>query len=468
MNETKREIYSSLEAMQKSNSDIISRLTDRVCLSEYKSLCRKASVDGNPVLIWSDALNAALREHQVVSIPSSDSPYYIDEPVIIRSNRRIEAHNDAIIRQMPDVDVLMLRNENVIDGTHAQTNPLLRDENISIDGGCWEESNRYRRGYGRSGKFDSERSMYGVSTCMLFSAVNRLTLTNMTFRHTAGFSVQIGNASDIWCENILFESCYADGLHINGNTENIVTRHIFGEVGDDLVALNMYDWLDSSINFGTMKNVLCEDLNLYPSSPYKAIRIAPGVHWFDDGSTVECRAENIILKKVRGIMNFKMYLQTPGYYLGTEPEKAAIGGGDNIFFDDIEIDLKNPIDGFDNYLHSDPVTGYIAAFEIGSNFKTVTFENIVLTLHRDKYPLSNLLNVGPKSATCKSGNGQTYECFDPYLNCTVDKLVFKNININGEKPDYISDYIKVIIFDQIYDAPRSSGSGKVGKIVYDN
>ena len=356
----------------------------------------------------------------------------------------------------------MVRNENVIDETYAPaSSDSQKDCNISIDGGIWEEMYIKRGGYGQSGMYDSKRSMYGVSTCMLFSNVKNLTLTNMKFKHTAGFSVQIGNAENVYIENIEFIECFADGLHINGNTSKIFIKHIAGQVGDDLLALNMYDWQNSSINFGPMDTVWCEDAELSEDSGYKAIRIEPGVYEFKDGSSVDCSANNIVLKNIRGIKTYKLYLQTAPYDI-KNPEIIIPGSGNNIYFEDISVDLTGPIDEFEIYKKSDSVTGSIAAFEIGSNIKNIFFENINVNLYREKFPMSFIAAVGPKSVL----HG-TSETFDPYVKCTVDCIQFKNITVNGSKVKNINEYVKEITFDRLYDSDYSSGYGKINKIIHE-
>ena len=61
--------------------------------------------------------------------------------------------------------------------------------------------------------------------------------------------------------------CYADGIHINGNTDKVFLRNVEGKVGDDIIALNMFDWKDSSINFGPIDTVWCENIKLHRDSP---------------------------------------------------------------------------------------------------------------------------------------------------------------------------------------------------------
>ncbi len=409
--------------------------------------------------IWTGAFQRAISENNYIYIPERNEKYYIDNTIIIPSDRHIYADRDAVICQAENTKVVMIRNENTVDGTHTMPKDLKRDCNISINGGRWEESYRKRLGYGKSGMYDETRSYYGVSTCMLFNNLNGLCLQNMTFAHTAGFSVQVGEANGGVFENIHFDDCYADGLHINGNTENIVIRNIDGNVGDDLVALNMYDWQDSSVNFGPMKNVFCDGLTLDREGRYKALRIQPGYYYFDDGSSVDCSAENIVIRNVKGIRTFKMYYQTPPYEIGEQPEKGAVGSGNNIFFENIDVDLSAPIDLLDEYVNSDTVRGAFAAFELGANIKNLYLSDINLTLYKDKYPMSYFLCIGPKS----SREGKR-EIFDPYLSSHIDNIYLSDITINGENIKDISRYIKTIEFDNINSDNHSTAKGSYGNI----
>ena len=337
-----------------------------------------------------------------------------------------------------------------------------RNANISIEGGIWEDWCSYRMGYGRSGLYDLERSFFGVSCCMLLENVDNLTLKNMVFRNCGGFAVQLGESKNVVIENIVFENCFADGLHINGNTENIFISNIRGEVGDDLVAFNMFDWQNSSINFGPCKNVICQDLTLSRNSYYKAIRIEPGIYTFDDGSQIDCSLGNAIFRRIHNIKTFKLYCQTPPYAIGAEPEPAGVGSGDNIFFEDIDIDLDSPIDLLSEYTDSHPIKGSFAGFELGLNVGNIYFKNISITLYREKYPYSYLLCIGPKSVRFENGD----EVFDPYFSSLAKNLYLENIKVNGEKPVDISPFIREIVFDKLYDDIPSSASGKIENVIY--
>ena len=461
----KNEIYFETQKTISENNSLIDRLIDKVSLIDYAFLARKQLTNGGIEYIWTEAFNKALSEHQTVIVPFRETPYLIDGSIIMHSDNRIEAHEKAVIRQKEGVKVLLIRNEHVVDQSASPTIPdnFGPDRNISISGGIWEESNSTRKGYGKSGMYDEVRSMYGISCCMLFSNVENLTLTNITISHAGGFAIQTGNAHSVCCENITFRECYADGIHINGNTDKVFLRNVEGKVGDDIIALNMFDWKDSSINFGPIDTVWCENIKLHRDSPYKAIRILPGIYKYPDGKCVDCSARNIVMKNVQGINNIKLYLQTEAGNSGS-PDESMVGSGDNIFFDDIFLDVSEPIDKLENYLRSDPVTGSIAAFEFGANIGSVYLENIQIKLSRDKFPMSFAATVGPKSSTIDGT-----EIFDPYVACTVKQIFFKNISINGTVISHetqLEEYLKSIDFSDSPLFSHSAGHGTFEKVVF--
>ena len=201
MNAKKQEIVNRLAEMERENRRLQALLTDAVSLTEYRPLA-----DGDD---WTRALSAALREHEIVRIPAGE--YLLSGGVVIPSNRRIEADERAVLRLKPNARLLLLRNERTQDGTRYPVRKGARDRNIAIVGGRWEESSDRRRGYGSTGMYDEARSFYGVSTCLFFNCVDHLTLSGLTFRHTAGFAVQLGDASNVLLEDITFEECFADG-----------------------------------------------------------------------------------------------------------------------------------------------------------------------------------------------------------------------------------------------------------------
>ena len=419
-------------------------------------------VDGKEV--WTDALQAAIDANPVVEIPARSEKYYIDAPVVIPSHRRIEA-TGATVRLLDGTRTLMLRNASAKDGTLAPITGL-RDQCIEIVGGRWEDCCTNRCGYGRSGMFNllprKTGNFFGVSTLFYFGNVDNVIVKDATFVNCGAFAIQAGDGRNHCYENIVFENCFADGLHLNGNLEGVCVKDVRGSVGDDLVALNAYDWLNSSVNFGPQRDVVCEDLDLLPSNGrvYPAIRIQPAVYRYTDGTIVDCSVDGIVFRRVKGITTFKMYLQTPRYEIGTEPEWSRVGSGGSILFEDIKIDLKEPIDNICQYRDSDPVRGHFGAFEIGANIRSVTLRNVDVTFHADRWPQSHLVTVGPKSATYED-KGRRYEIFDPYVSCAVEELRTEGLIVRGVEP---STLVKEIGFDNINGDGHSSGFGKVGAL----
>ncbi len=460
---TRTEILDDAAAMRAANAAEQARLRDAVSLDAYRALVRR-DADGRAV--WSDALQRALDEHEIVRIPPSSEPYWTDRTVRVPSRRRIEAAG-AVVRAVPGMTTVLLRNVHTADGTRMPIAAGSRDANIAVTGGRWEESHTRRLGYGRSGKYDApsaEQPFRGVSTCFLFNNIDGVTLKDLTFAHCAGFAVQVGDIRRFSADRIRFESCYADGLHINGNTELVYATDVKGDVGDDLVALNAYDWQNSSVNFGPIRRVACDDLELAPSGRYKAIRILPGLYTFRDGSRVDCAVTDLVMSRVKGILVYKVYFQTPAYKIRTQkPEAGAIGTADNLHFADLDIDLNAPIDNFAPYRDSDPVRGTMAAFEFGSKVGTVHFDNIRLTLHRDRYPHSYFACVGPKSVLTEKG----VEIFNPQISSAVEHLRWRNVSVNGKPVDDLTPYLREIRFDDVNRDGFSTGAGRFRNVSRD-
>lgn len=426
----------------------------KINLSELEYLAVTPYKNGK---IWSEAFSFALKNYEDIIIPAGK--YYVDKSLVVPQNREIIADENAEIILIKEVKSLLLRNENVIDGSDEPIpKTAIKDENISITGGIWGEENDERLGYGKSGCFDENNSMVGISTCFLFSNVKNLTLKNLTFRHTAGFAIQMGNISDFAVENICFDGCYADGLHINGGTESGTVKNLYGHTEDDLIALNAYDWDNSSINFGKIENLVVDGVKCEAGgNVHKSIRIQPGIYPYKNGEKEDCFVKNLTIKNVSGVACFKMYLQTPAYT--TFPEKnIGVGRMENILFENISADTSEPVDKQPNYLSGNTVTGNFATFEIGSNVKNLTFNNVKTVLNKAIYPNSYFIAVGPKTQYIAE---KKLELFDPYVCCTVQRINFDNVYINNEKKDDLTGFIKEISYDNLYPSALPFGKGKI-------
>ena len=442
-------LYQILLDVKTNNLELCEKLNDECSILDYSDY----AVNN----IWTTALQNALLDHEIVVVPPRITPYLIDDTIIIPSNRKLVLYGATLLLS-EGTDVLMMRNEHPVDQTHSFEKGK-HDDNITLLGGTIMESRTERAGYGRSGKFDHDRSMYGVSTCLFFNSINHLTIRDVTFSNCAAFAIQAGEIENSVFENISFVSCYADGLHFGGNIKNIYIKDVKGNVGDDLVALNMYDWQNSSVNFGPGENIWCENLSLDRDGKYKAIRLEPGTYYFDDGTTVDCALKNVVVKSVRGIRTFKLYMQTPPYSIGQLPEKGDVGSAENIVFEDIEADFFAPIDKFKEYMESDPLRGTSAVFELGANINGLKLKNIHITMHKDDFPESYLVCIGPKSIV---RNGK--EVFDPYISCKAENISVEDVFVNDKKLMSSNGYFKEIEFEDVNKDGNSTGRGQFERI----
>ena len=458
-------VEQSVAAAVQENAVLQTDLSDRVSLCDYTALARRH----NGASIWTEALQRAVDEHEIVVLPPSDEPYLVNGTIILPSNRRIEA-TGATVRMADGMKTVLFRNANAADGTFAPVQSGSRDTNIAIVGGTWEDCCTRRAGYGTSGMFNllprRHGNFFGVSAMMFFGNCDHVSVVGATFRHAGAFAIQVGDGDAFRFEDISFDHCFADGLHLNGNLSRVLARRIRGQVGDDLVALNAYDWLNSSVSFGPQRDILCEDLELVRTPGfrvYPAIRIQPAKYRYADGTTVDCSVSNAVFRRVRGITTFKCYLQTPPYKIGKMPEWGETGSGGNLVFEDIEIDLTGPIDNIGQYASSDPVRGHFGAFEIGAHLSSVELRDIDVTFHADRYPLSHLVTVGPKSCVLPQNDEKgAMEVFDPYVKCHVEKMSLANVRVRGTTP---GELVHVTAFDDVNGDGRSSGQGEIGRII---
>ena len=449
-NVKQRILTKTIEAKQRNNEKIAS-LKDEIMLTDYRHLTSKCEYG----VIWTRAFQTALDEHEIVIIPESDEVYWLDGTIVIPSNRRIEA-SGATVRLVPEFPYVMICNEHIKDGTDAPIDTSDRDTNISIHGGLWEES-CVSRGKRRLNA-DFQNTFKGVQTTMLFNNLDHLTITDVTFSHANSFCVQVGDLIDGVFENFSFVSCFADGLHINGNCENLYVRNFKGHVGDDLVALNMYDWINSSINYGPANNIYCENIISESDSRAKMMRLQPGMFKFQDGTLVDCSVTNVYVKHARGIFEYKLYFQSPRYFIGSKPEGEGAGTADNIFFEDIEVIAERPWYPDED----DEERGHFGMFFSNSNVGYLSLENIHYITDENTSDKTHLIVVGPMSCI-RDGK----EVFDPYVSATLDILELNDIFINGERVSEIDGLIKIVEFDNINNDGNSSGKGKLNHVMLD-
>lgn len=414
-------------------------------------------LDGNKEKkIWTKALNVALEENEHVYFPEGE--YYIDHSIVLTSNRKISAHENAVISITKGMSLVAVRTNCVYDGSVVELNESLpRTKNIHLEGGVWTTEFEKRAIYGKQGIIDENDSMHGVHAFMLFSGIENLWVKNIVFRRTATFAIQLGRVKNFLIENLTLEDCFADGVHVNGQTENGVICNIKGETGDDLIALNAYDWDNSSINFGCIKDVDIFNIECLGGFA-KCMRILPGVTAENKGN-INCYIKNVCISNIKGVQTFKLYLQTPSYV--GEPDGTKVGYIDNILIENITV-CKNYVSDY-TYIHNKKIPDYFGVFELSSNIKKITLKNINATIDvKDYSELANLIAIGPKSCYV---NDRNLEVFDPYVNSVCEVIEYDNVKVNGIDIDDLNSVINFIKHEKPYEAKMPFGKGELKKVV---
>ena len=433
------EIVRDVMAMERRVEAAQAALKDRCRLTDYVSIVRTA----NGTNVWTDALRQALKEHEVVVLPSREEPYCFDGQVVVPSNRRIEAHGARTFLMAP-CDVCLLRNEHVQDGYRRPVDGSVRDRNIAVVGGVWESWADRRMAEGRGGRWTDGRERGGVgckrflglSGHFYFGNVVGVTVKDIVFRSIGSFALQAGDAEDVVVRHLTFERCRADGFHCNGNVRNVHVEDLSGGCGDDLLALNFCDWPCSSVNFGPGDTILAEKIHATSGCPW--LRIFPAVHIYGDGTKVDCAARNLVIRDVRNVSEFKLYLQTRSYRIGGARDPMEVGSGGSIWFEDIQVG------------------GVRAPWRIAANLTDVHFRSIDARKLRAGVPLVEVGGISSYNAARK------IETFDPWVVCKVGTVEFADVDCPRSDS-------KVWARCLVYPNPRENGDvgghGEIGETV---
>lgn len=369
--------------------------------------------------VWSDAIEKSLDENNHVHIPKMDEPVYIDRPIVVTTGTQIIVHPETEIKIIIDeVEHCLIQNKNIVSG---QDGPIElcqgADKDILIEGGIW--SDQKNDGAGPQGfRKGKEALMLGSQGAIVLSNVENATVRNLTVKDNSSFGVQIGNARNFLIENITLDNT-KDGVHVEGPSEIGIIRNLSGPfASDDAVALNAWDWRTSSLTFGSITDILVEDIAVDEGAC--AIRILPGIKIFPNGSTLPCLVSRCIFKAIRNCHTFKIYDQ-PNIRCIKDDYSDNLGLVSHMFFEDIEIrGLKNE-DSRDS--------SKIAAIEICEHASDLYFENI----HMDYIPggiyPKYLISIGPKShiSPIPFATSGTQEIFNPQASPLVSGILIKNI-----------------------------------------
>ena len=167
----------------------------------------------------------------------------------MHSNTWLDVDPNTVIYEASGNNVTMLRNTNL-----AQT---ITDTNIRVSGGIWNLNWLGNPGiqFGSTSyhMIQSSKSspVTGASGVLGFYGVQYLWLDNITVQDARNFSIQVSQCQDWHTSNTTFirtQATGSDGIHVNGPSARFDIRGVYGATGDDFVALNAWDWTNSTPN----------------------------------------------------------------------------------------------------------------------------------------------------------------------------------------------------------------------------
>lgn len=404
--------------------------------------------------VWTLAFQADLDADGKLHIPARDKPYYLDAPLVMKSGQKLMADANAEIRLKPNCNTCMVRNERVVTLNNKPVPTHLQlDSDIAIEGGIWTTlatavtSNGNKRGH--SAKVNAAFGTHGV---ILMQNVRGVSVKNVTIRQSIPFGIHLANAHEFTVENITLEEHRRDGVHVNGPASDGLIRGVRGDPHDDNVALNAWEWKNYAPSYGPIERIVIEDVTGAPDgvSAANAIRLLAGVKRFDDGTTLDCPIQDITLRHITDIRDFKLYDQ-PNLELGrTNDSSAGIGSLKNIVFDNLTFNRPGSIQ-----LHAN-TDGLI-----------IREARLLFALPTDYH----LLEIGPKSQTYKGAPGtdpsRWTEIFSPDLDCLVRHVHFSGVRTRHSQTDLsVEQVVKVIEQKPNPDYPKTIPKGGTGKGIW--
>ncbi len=410
--------------------------------------------------LWTDAINLALEQFGSVHIPYRAEPYYLDGPIILKTGRRLVVDPNAEIRLKPHTNTCMVRNASMVSGANAPVEQSVdADEDISIQGGIWTtlatmpgEYNGNVRGWA-----DKENSIHGAHGTINLHNVRRVSVRGVTIRQCRPYGIQFGQACEFYVESISFDDTHRDGVHVNGPSSFGIIRDLGGVTGDDMVALNAWDWKNSTVAFGTISNVLVENVRGVVGHRWSEIRMLPGTKTFDDGQKTACDIRDCVFRNISGVHTFKMYDQ-PNLEVGRDNDFCdPIGNMQGIHLRDIAF--EKPTDE--------------ASLLIGANAEDITLDGVELGFDPDfaKAADYRLVRVGPMSMTYKHNPDDVstwVEVFSPDSDCIVKGLKLSNVQsrLEGSTLHPVADprrLVEVVEMTINEDYPNTTPRGGTGR-----
>lgn len=408
--------------------------------------------------IYQDAIQAALDKYKCVSVDKRDT-MYLEKPIIMKSGYRLKLDRYQHIANLPDLRTCLIRNQSIINAETKRAVHENYDTDISVEGGIWDGGLKPTDGEDKRLATGLVPEYKCALSIMIFVNIENLVIRNAEFLNGGvNYAVQLGSIRHFSISELTYIRYGRDGVHVNGPASYGEIFNLYGEdMGDDIVALNAWDWDTSAITFGTIEKVYVHD----NKTTNNELRLLPGRKLYAD-DFVDCEIRDCILERLSGIYTFKLYCQPnifnaeiEGYY----DVSGDVGNIYNVWFKDIEVD-ENKANGF----HGLPVNGI---FDVCSNSHDLHFEDIrVLSAKEDVEKRGmKFMSVGPLSAVWKNGSENPDDwgkVFDPDAVCHVEDIYFKNITFTDGKATTREELTKEIKMQINTDYPNTTPRGGTG------
>ena len=364
---------------------------------------------------------SALADHMAVRIPRLAEPVCLRRPIALHSGMKLSVHPETVMRMAPGCGGCMVRNAHLLDGCAGpMTGP--RDSDILVEGGVWEDGPR--GGAPDDGDPTLRRFLAGhlLLGVIFFAGADRVTVRGAVIRRCGEYGVLLAGCNDFTVSDISFDDQKKDGVHVNGPSERGVIERIRGECGDDIVALNAWDWDTSAVSFGPISDIAVRGVRCKQGE----IRLLPGRKTYPNGRRAECPVERCSFEDIEGVYTFKLYQQPNcNNAFRAVPDRSDIPGqiGDVRFE---RVRLEGVVErGFGEVCPE-------GLFEVGADCRNLVIRDVALGFPASFYGSRGgaLVTVGPKSSTWTRGfddPAKWAELFEPDLVCTAENVSFRNI-----------------------------------------
>ncbi len=403
--------------------------------------------------IWTDVFQASLTDNHQVHIPARAQPYYLDGPLVLESGDRLSADPEAEIRLKPGTNTCMVRNARIVGfNTMAVPDELEPDSDIHIEGGIWTTLATGDKGANGNMRGHSSKDNYVYAThgVILLHNVRNVSVRNITIRQSKAFGVHLGNVSDFIVDGVTLDRQQRDGVHVNGPARSGKIRNVRGDSHDDTVALNAWEWKNYAPSFGAIRDIQIEQVSgaALDKPSANSIRLLPGVKQFDDGKILECPIQDVVLRDIKDITEFKLYEQ-PNLEMGRDKDFSVEPGM-----------LRNiRIEGLS--------LGRPGVINVAATLDGLALSDVDLRFEPN--PDYRLLQIGPMSMTWRHGDdpARWVEVFSPDRDVTVTNIQILNVTVKGVP---LNDPMArlIAVRDQTLnpDYPQTTPRGGTGKATW--